>query len=97
MSYQTRTTRLTVAPVGEPIFSEQATHIEIDDESAGEFICVRQEGGSTTRTGILINPEEWPALRDAIETLLKEIRDHEKPSAINPLLKEIRDHAHASR
>lgn len=40
--YTARPTRFTIAPRGEPIFSERATTIEIDDEAGGEFIRVRQ-------------------------------------------------------
>jgi len=45
--YETRITRLSVIPREEPIFSEQATHIAIEDEAAGEFVKVSQEGGHT--------------------------------------------------
>jgi len=34
---KTRTTQLTVAPEGEPIFSERAYTVTIDDEAAGEL------------------------------------------------------------
>lgn len=34
MTYETRITRLTVLPKGEPLFAETATHIQIEDEAA---------------------------------------------------------------
>ena len=43
MRYTSRITQITVLPVGEPIFSERATVISIDDEAAGEFITVKQQ------------------------------------------------------
>lgn len=76
MNYETRVTAMVVAPKGEPIYSEQATTVQIDDEAAGEFVVVSQEGGRAPEKGkISINPEEWPALRKAIDRLVKECRD----------------------
>lgn len=69
MKYQTRVTRLTVLPAGEPIFSEMATHVEIEDEAAGEFVVVSQHRDSQIK-GVSIEPNEWPAIRAAIESLL---------------------------
>jgi hypothetical protein len=67
MQITTRITRLTVRPEGEPIFSEMATQIEIDDEAAGEFILVTQQ----REHGIAFEPREWPAIREAIDTLIQ--------------------------
>lgn len=78
MTYETRITRLTLAPKGEPIFSELATHIEIDDEAAGEFLKISQVGGAAESKALLVNPEEWPQLKAAIEQMLKEIKQAEK-------------------
>ncbi len=73
-NFRVRVTRLTVLPEGEPIFSEQATHVEIEDEAAGEFVKVTQQPGNTASaemSSIRICPTEWPAVRHAIELLLK--------------------------
>ena len=72
--YETRTTALTVAPVGEPTFSEMATTVEICDEAAGEFVEVKQRARVDIGK-IQIYPEEWPALRDAIDRMVAECRD----------------------
>ncbi len=75
MEFEKRTTAITVCKAGEPIFSDYATRVEIVDEAAGEFVEVSQEG----REGggkIAIASCEWPALRDAIEQLLSDCRDH---------------------
>lgn len=72
--YKTRVTRLLVVPQGEPTFSEQATTVEIADEAAGEFVEVTQHGRSDIGK-IAINPEEWPALRAAINRLVRLCED----------------------
>ena len=79
--YETRTTALTVAPVGEPTFSEMATTIGICDEAAGEFVEVKQRGRVDIGK-IQIYPEEWPALRDAIDRMVAECRS--EPAGKNP-------------
>ena len=69
------TTRLTITPNGDPIFSERGFTVEIDDEGAGEFIVVRENDAPITG-GIRIDPAEWAELRTAIETLLTGIQEH---------------------
>ena len=73
-TYQTRVTRLLVLPVGEPAFSEMATTVEIDDEAGGEFVVVSQ-CGRVDLGKIAINPEEWPALRAAINRMVRACED----------------------
>ena len=74
MDYETRITKLIVLPKGEPLFSEQATHIEIEDEAAGEYVTVTQyHDGDEKKIGIM--PEEWPYVRDAIEKLLSNCKE----------------------
>ena len=70
MKYETRTTQTTIAPEGQPIFSEQATKIEIYDEARGEFVLVSQDSVGK----IQINPEEWPVIRAAINAMIKRCR-----------------------
>lgn len=74
--YNTRVTRLTVLPEGQPMFSEMATTVEIADEAAGEFVEVTQHGRADIGK-IAINPEEWPALRAAINRLIRQCGDAE--------------------
>jgi len=70
MSHETRVLALIVLPVGETIFHERATRIEIDDEAAGEYVALHQcEGGK-----IRIDPVEWPELRAAIDRMIEECR-----------------------
>lgn len=81
MKYETRVTKLVVLPVGQATYSEMATEIEICDEDAGEFVEVAQYGRIDIGK-IQINPEEWPALRDAIDRLIAECRGD--PDGKNP-------------
>ena len=74
-AYAVRVTRLSVMPPKEPLFSEQCTHISIVDEAAGEYLEIEQQSGSENvkPQAIMVTPEEWPALKQAVETLLAEI------------------------
>lgn len=75
MELETRVTKVVVAPKGEPIYSERATTIYIDDEAGGEFICVYQ---STPKEGIgriEFDPREWPEIRKQIDMMVKQCRD----------------------
>ena len=77
MTYKTRSTRITVAPVGEPLFSEQATSISIDDEAAGEFVVIEQNRDDQEHGKVSIEPDEWPHVAAAVDRLLKEIKANE--------------------
>ncbi|HCP22334.1 hypothetical protein [Spongiibacter sp.] len=67
--YKCRVMQVVVHPEKDAfIFSEMATRISIDDEGGGEFVKAEQ-----TNTGsILINPDEWPELRAAIDRMVAE-------------------------
>ena len=71
-----KVTRLTIVPKGEAIFCEQSTHIETQDEAAGEFVRVIQQDGrqSATEQTIQIHPAEWPLLRRAIDYMIENCR-----------------------
>lgn len=70
---ETRVTQIVVCPPGEQLFSEMATTVQIQDEAAGEFVEVSQSGPEMGK--IWVNPEEWPALRAAINRLMRQCRD----------------------
>ena len=55
-----------VAPDGEPIYSEKATKILIDDEGGGEFIAIAQGDRE-----IRIDLEEWPSIEHAVKMALE--------------------------
>lgn len=82
-AYVVRVTRLSVLPPSEPLFSEQCTHITIVDEAAGEYLEIEQQSGSVDakKQTIMVTPEEWPALKQAVETLISDIdRPNDEPS-----------------
>lgn len=56
-----------VKPVGEPLFSEQATRVEIVDEAGGEFLEITDG----RQQKIQIDAAEWPELKRAIEKAVK--------------------------
>lgn len=66
-----RTTGLAVMPDGEDLNSEMATILNIADEGAGEYVEVRQ---SVHNSVLRIDPDEWQALRGAIDRLIAECR-----------------------
>ena len=71
IEYRTIITTITVVPKGEPIYTEKATHVSLEDECAGLFVSVSQDAGSGNGLGkIQIMAEEWPRIREAIETML---------------------------
>ena len=76
--YITRTLKIAVLPKKEPIFSEQATTIEIIDEAAGELLLVTQQSNhkSVKEQQITVDPEEWETLKNGIELMLQEIKKH---------------------
>lgn len=55
-----------------PIFGECQTTVSIDDEAAGMFLVIEQDGKQ-----IQIDTDEWPVLAAAAERLLQEIKEHE--------------------
>lgn len=73
--YIARTTQITVLPEGDDLFRETSTTVSITDEAGGEFVTVVQErekaDGSAPKQEIAIDPTEWPAIRSAIDRLVK--------------------------
>ena len=67
---KTNITALVVRPVTEPIYSERATTVQIVDEAAGAYVEVEQSGRSDIGK-IAIEDEEWPALRAAINRMVR--------------------------
>lgn len=70
MKYIAHTHSIMVRPRSEPIYSEQATIISLDDEAAGPFITVAQHGHIDRVGKISITEEEWPTLRKAIDEMI---------------------------
>lgn len=67
MPFTARLTQITVAAKGKSVIDDTATRITIEDEAAGEMVSVEQCGRGAK---VLIAPEEWPFMRDAIDKLI---------------------------
>ena len=73
INYETRITQVVVVPEGEPVCSELATTIQIEDESEGvEFLSLRQN--LKPEAYVRIYPPEWPAIRAAIDEMMARCR-----------------------
>ena len=77
---KTITSRITVLPKGEPIFSYQATEISIVDEAAGPFIEIKQFPPEGEEQSIKFNVEEWPFIENAVDKIIQEIEKLEDKS-----------------
>lgn len=61
---------LIVLPNGANIYCERSFVVSAEDEGGGIFVQIRSQGNGEQR--LAIDPHEWPALREAIDNLLKE-------------------------
>ena len=74
-NYETRPVSWLVGPVGVESYHEAVIEVRIQDETGGEFVEIIQS--AETRPGVIaINPDEWPALRSAINKAIKRCRDN---------------------
>lgn len=64
--YETLLTAITIKPKDEQINSIGATKITLEDDGAGRYVAVVQNGGHQ----IGICPDEWPPMRDAIDRMI---------------------------
>ena len=69
---KTRITRISVMLDNRDIYDDGATHIEIMDEGGGEFITISQPDNAAN---IRIDLDEWPAIRAAVNKLIKECNE----------------------
>lgn len=70
--WETRMVKLYVLPSGSRLHHDKATDVYIDDEGDGEFVAVAQDDQT-----VRFERDEWPAVRDAIDRMVNEIRDKE--------------------
>lgn len=73
MTLDTICTAVTIKPVGEAIFHEGATMVEMEDESGGAFIIVSQPSRETTynrHNAVCFDLDEWPAIRKEIDRMV---------------------------
>ena len=71
MTYRTIISQRRVIPSGKTFNDEGVTIIDMDDEGGGAFVTVRQEEALNTNE-IRIDPDEWPAVRAAINRMVRE-------------------------
>jgi hypothetical protein len=72
--YEARPTSWAVGPKNEPIFSEMTTVVKIDDEGAGEFVVIEQQGRPDIGK-IVVDVAEWPTLKATIDAAIKSCMD----------------------
>lgn len=70
MKYEKITKSYTVKPPDEPIYSEMATEITLDDEAAGLFVSIIQRKGDGEQK-VSVCKEEWPVIREAVNNLME--------------------------
>lgn len=70
MQYERIAKSLMVKPPDEPIYSEMATEITLEDEAAGLFVSIVQHRGDGEQK-VSICKEEWPLIRAAVGKLMK--------------------------
>ncbi len=68
-TYHTIIESYIVKPIADPIYSETATTIRLQDESGGLFVEVEQSGRADIGK-IAIMPTEWVQIRNAIDELM---------------------------
>jgi hypothetical protein len=62
-----------VPPDGES-FDETATEIKVQCEGVGEYLVLTQTWCDGLK-GVAIQPEEWPAIRAAVDEMIGRLRD----------------------
>lgn len=68
--YESIISAVTVMPKNDKLYSEMATKISLDDEAAGLFVVIEQERADGKENKITLDEEEWPAVRNAIDTFM---------------------------
>ena len=71
---ESRATQITVVPKGEEIFSERATVVTVADDGGGEFLEIEQSDDCVKPGTIRIDPEEWGAIKLAVESLINTMK-----------------------
>jgi len=72
--YDIRITQIVVVPTGKTTYDDMATFIEIDNECGGEFVTLKQNVRNSTKLQISIDPNEWNALQQSIEFMVRQCR-----------------------
>jgi hypothetical protein len=75
--YESRVIKVVVLPKNQPIFSELATTIEIDDEAAGEYVRICQPTRDDKGT-VCFDGGEWEAIKVEVDRMIGECRSVEE-------------------
>jgi hypothetical protein len=75
--YVHRVVELAVGPEGCDLCDAAVTRVRIEDEAAGEFVVVTQQRDDNSNQNIAIAHDEWPAIMDAIDRMVKACRKDE--------------------
>ena len=76
MQYEIITKSFMTKPPDEPIYSEMATEITLEDEAAGLFVSIIQCHGDGEQK-VSICKEEWPLIRQAVDDLMLVVDEKE--------------------
>jgi len=77
---KTRITKMILCGDG-PIYAENVTNIEIDDECGGEFLVVSQDGNDDHRHEIRFDLDEIEPFIKLLRKMSLEITKHERKEA----------------
>lgn len=70
LTYKKTILTISVHPEGDnPVFSECATHVSIDDLAGGPFLVFKQCRDDTDNGKIIVDFEEFDAIIDAVKLL----------------------------
>lgn len=70
LTYKKTILKISVHPEGDnPVFSETATHVSIDDRAGGPFLVIEQSRDDTDNGKIDVDFEEFDAIVEAAQQL----------------------------
>lgn len=70
LTYKKTILTISVHPEGDnPVFSEAATHVSIDDHAGGPFLIIRQSRDDTDNGKIIVDFKEFDAIAEAVQQL----------------------------
>ena len=78
MNFIQRITQMSVLPEGEPLFSEHATTVKIEDDAGGEYLKIIQCRDDMESGVVAICPAEWPQIKSTVDLMMAEIAKHER-------------------
>lgn len=74
--YRMLCTTLTILPEGGSLLDDVSTAVSMTDAGGGAYVTVTQVRDATHT--LLIDPQEWPHIRDAVDRMLGWVEDLEQ-------------------